>query len=358
MKTLTITLHDTDNCGSSLQAYALQHFLLRHHIDNEIVDYVPRYVRYNGSMLRSLAKRVLFFIPSMKTLYKFRRFKKQYLHVTRRKYTTIGALENARLQADAFITGSDQLWNDTFMCGRDPAYYLSFATNHKLAYAVSIGKEMVGEESKQRIAQYVSDYQWVSVREPSGVPIVSESTDVPIVHVCDPVFLNSKQEYASIAQPVKVPEKYILVYLAQAVDRTMMDSMLDVLKKQLHCQTVLIGTCVKKCTCDIHVKSVSPTEFLYLIEHAAYVVSNSFHATMFSLIFEKQFATLLPQENGTRITSVLDAVGLQQHGLVAPQLVEHHISEAEYQNISLRLQTFAERSGAALLQQLQNLKID
>lgn len=354
MKTLTITLHDTDNCGSSLQAYALQNFLIRHHISNEIVDYVPRYIRYNGSVLRSIVKRMLFFIPSLKTLYKFRRFKKQYLKVTRRKYTTVEALENARLHADAFITGSDQLWNDTFMCGRDPAYYLSFVKNNKLAYAVSIGKESVSDESKRRIAQYVSDYRWVSVREPSSVPIVSESADVPTMHVCDPVFLNSKQEYSSIAQPVKVPEKYILVYLAQAVDRIMMDQMLDVLKHQLHCQTVLIGTCVKKCTCDIHLKSVSPTEFLYLIEHAEYVVSNSFHATMFSLIFEKQFAVLLPKENGTRITSVLDQVGLRQHGLMAPQLIEHYISEEEYQDISSILQDFAERSGAALLQQLQD----
>lgn len=354
MKTLTITLHDTDNCGSSLQAYALQHFLARHHIDNEIVDYVPRYIRYNGSVLRSVAKKMLFPLSSIRTLCKFRRFKKRYLHVTSQKYTTVEALERAHLCADAFITGSDQLWNDTFMCGRDPAYYLSFAENTKLAYAVSLGKEAVGSESKQRIAAYVSDYRWVSVREPSSVSIVSDAAQVPTMYVCDPVFLNSKEDYSAIAQSVRVPSKYILVYLAQYVDRAAMDQMLDVLKDQLHCQTILIGTCVKKCHCDIHLPSVSPTEFLYLIQHAEYVVSNSFHATMFSLIFEKQFATLLPRENGTRITSVLDQVGLRQHGLTEPQLVDHYISEEEYKNVSSVLQNFAVQSGAALLQQLQN----
>ena len=58
MKTLTITLHDTDNCGSSLQAFSLQKFLLSNGIDNEIIDYVPEYAKNNGSPIKSLLRKV------------------------------------------------------------------------------------------------------------------------------------------------------------------------------------------------------------------------------------------------------------------------------------------------------------
>ncbi len=355
MKTLTITLHDTDNCGSSLQAFALQQFLLKNGIENEIIDYTPQYLKYNGSKIRAFAKKVLFFFPTIKKDRKFKLFKKEHLKVTTEKYFTLEELKNAKLTADCFITGSDQLWNDTFMCGRDPAYYLGFTDENKVAYAVSLGKEKVSLENKKTIATFCSNYKWISVREPSSIAEVSSVTKVPVKHVCDPVFLNTRSTYSAIARKVKVSDKYILVYLAQAVDKEAMNLMLACLKEKLNCKTILIGTCVKKCKCDVHLKSASPEEFLYLIENAEYVISNSFHATMFSLIFQKQFSTLLPKDNSARIVSVLEDLGLQSHGLEKPHYADNDITAEEYEVIAKKLDNFSRESGKALLQQLGNL---
>ena len=356
MKTYTITLHDTDNCGSSLQTYALQQFLLINGIDNEIIDYVPKYIKYNGSRIRTVAKKILYCFPTIQAKKKFKAFARKYLHVTDKKFHTNEELSQAKLEADCFLTGSDQLWNDTFMCGRDPAYYLGFTEQNKMAYAVSLGKEKIGSDGEKAIKTFASNYRWISVREPSSVSVVSSIVNVPTEHVCDPVFLNARNTYSNIARKVDIQCKYILVYLAQAVDKDAINEMLTILKNSLNCKTVLIGTCVKKCNCDIHLRSIAPDEFLYLIENAEYVISNSFHATMFSLIFEKQFSTLLPKENATRITSVLDMLGLQDHGLMNPQYVENSITNEEYKVISAKLKAFAQESGEALLQQLNNLK--
>lgn len=356
MKTLTITLHDTDNCGSSLQAYALQQFLLRNNVDNEIIDYVPDYVKYNGSRIRSIVKKVLYCIPTIQKNRKFKFFKKSLLKYTKVCYKTYEELENSGLEADCFITGSDQLWNDTFMCGRDPAYYLGFTKRNKLAYAVSLGKENISPDNKKMIQEHASEYKWISVREPSSVSVVSDIVDVPVMHVCDPVFLNKKETYSEIARKVELNCKYILVYLAQAIDKVAINTMLSILKKNMDCKVVLIGTCVKRCDCDIHLKAVSPQEFLYLIENAEYVVSNSFHATMFSLIFEKQFSTLLPKENGTRITSVLEQLNLQDYGLTRPQYIDKTITKEEYKEVASKIEEFAKQSGETLLHQLNSLQ--
>ena len=356
MKTYTITLHDTDNCGSSLQAYALQQFLLKNNIENEIIDYVPQYIKYNGSKLRTIAKKILYFVPTIQKDRKFAEFKKSCLRVTNTRYSACEEIEKANLVADCFITGSDQLWNDTFQCGRDSAYYLDFTKQNKIAYAVSLGKEKISSNNQQTIRSLASEYKWISVREPSGVSVVGGLVDVPVMHVCDPVFLHEKDTYSAIAKKVDVGCKYILVYLAQAVDKDAMNATLEILKSKRRCKVVLIGTCVKKCDCDIHLKSVSPREFLYLIENAEYVISNSFHATMFSLIFEKQFATLLPKENGTRITSVLERLGIENRGLTKPQYIESEIKSEEYKAISSALRTFAKESGEHFLQQLDALK--
>ena len=93
MKTLTITLHDTDNCGSSLQAFALQHFLLKNHIENEIIDYVPSYTQNNGNPLRTFIRKIVFFWPSYIRKKKFKQFIREHVKITKKKYTNYKELE-------------------------------------------------------------------------------------------------------------------------------------------------------------------------------------------------------------------------------------------------------------------------
>ena len=78
MKTLTITLHDTDNCGSSLQAYALQHFLIKNNVENEIIDYIPEYTKNNGNIIKFVLRRIIYYKSSKEKYIKFQAFKHKY----------------------------------------------------------------------------------------------------------------------------------------------------------------------------------------------------------------------------------------------------------------------------------------
>lgn len=355
MKTLTITLHDTDNCGSSLQAFALQHFLLSQGIENEIINYVPDYVKNNGHGLKTCIRKLVFYKSSHARDKKFKEFVAGFLKLTPQKYYTYRELEKCPPEADCYITGSDQLWNSMYGCGRDAAFYLNFVKEKaKIAYAVSLGREAVPSDNLNIIEKYGKDFQWISVREKSSVPLLEKAFGhIKIEYVCDPVLLNSISTYDRIRTPRIFSEPYILIYMAQIPDAAFMEAFVEQVKKRIEAKVVLIGSFRNRCACDIHKRDVAPGDFLSLISNAEYVISNSFHATMFSLMYEKQFATVLPQENGARIKELLEYVGLVEHALGTSPKVVPWIQNDKYGDIRMKLQTFREESQQYLIDKLR-----
>lgn len=319
MKTLTITLHDTDNCGSSLQAFALQHFLITHGIDNKIIDYVPSYTLNNGSPFKTFIRNIIFRKSYLQRRKKFQNFINKNLKLSKRKYKTYQELKNNPPQADIYITGSDQLWNNSYACGNDPAFYLGFINNEntkKISYAVSIGKGNVNANDLKLVKEYGNDFKWISLREKINVGDVEKVVNkVPVVHVCDPVLLNDAKEYDKIKKFRIIEDKYILVYVAQAIDKLELNRIVKEIAKKDGLKIVFIGTYRSKCDCDFHIKDMDPGDFLSLIYNAEYIISNSFHATMFSLIYNKQFIVILPKENGNRISEILELTNLEDHVL-------------------------------------------
>lgn len=310
-KIKTITLHCTDNCGSTLQSMALQRYLAGNHHDVEIIDYAPNYLKYNGSFIKSVIKSVIMFKSVRSQNRKNRAFARKYLHVTEKKYKSCADLRRNVPEADLYITGSDQIWNPGYLCGRDPAYYLDFVPDGAplYAYAASVGKEEVPEEEKQLILSYVRRFKGISVREKCSKTWLEPLVECPVEHVCDPVFLLDPEEYRAIARKPDIQGKYILVYLVQP--SRVLDELLDFLREKLGAKVVLIYGARDNCLCDMHIRDVSADEFLGYIEKAAYVVASSFHATAFSCILQKQFSVVLPQKNTVRIEDILTVAGLE-----------------------------------------------
>lgn len=353
MRTVTITLHDTDNCGSSLQAFALQHFLHTQGIENQLVDYVPEYVRNNGTRLKTLIRKLVFYRESKIRDEKFRKFVSDYLELTETKYQSLAELNENPPVADCYITGSDQLWNTMYKCGNDPAFYLDFVKcGKKMAYAVSLGRESVPDDNLQFIDRYAQDFSWISVREKSSAAqLEAVLPGKKVSHVCDPVLLNPVQTYRDMQAPRLIPDPYILVYMAQIPDTAFMDAFVERVRERVNGKVVLIGSYRNRCTCDIHKRDVAPAEFLSLIANAEYVISNSFHATMFSLIYEKQFATILPEENGARIKEILDLTELNDHAITKRTNVLPWVQE--YTPVRERLDVFRDKSKEVLLKELE-----
>ena len=125
----------------------------------------------------------------------------------------------------------------------------------------------------------------------------------------------------------------------------------DIAKKD-GLKIVFIGTYRSKCDCDFHIKDMAPGDFLSLIYNAEYIVSNSFHATMFSLIYNKQFIAILPKENGNRISEILELTNLENHIFGNFKEIPYIIDE-KYLEINKKLKIFKEKSRKMILDQIE-----
>ncbi len=328
MKIKTITCHDVCNTGASLQAYALAVYLKNLGHDVKIINYKPPYLggnyrlwgnvhdKYNKPFLREaycLAK-----LPSRlksrfgKRKKEFDSFTKQYLPLTKQVYTSNEELKANPPHADVFFAGSDQIWNTFFESGKDPAFYLDFApkSSIKASYAPSFATESVVQEYRETVKKLLKNLDFISVRESSALKILSKMGTDGGVQVLDPVFLLEKTVWQELSKKWNNPEKkpYVLLY---DFDRNPKISNFakEIAKKHgWNVVSFLSNPFIKK-----DYSSEGPIAFLSLVENAELVISNSFHATAFSLIFEKEFFAFNRNEKiNIRMRDLLSLAGLQE----------------------------------------------
>lgn len=314
MKTKTITIHALDNCGSGLQAYALQQALIQHGIENEIIDYRPWYIYNNGRPLnwKFFVKRIVYGKGLRKRWQVYNKFVSEYLITTKKTYKTYKDLCNADLRADCFIAGSDQIWNSYFECGKDRAYYLEFVgSQRKVSYAASLGRNIFDSSKLEFMKKNVELFSLITVREKSACDVFA-SVGINSTQVCDPTFLISAEYYRKREHRV-LDEKfgdYILVYLTEASE--LLDKVVEKLRNRYQAKVVYVGSFRNRCRCDINLTDVGPWEFIGLIDGASYIIAGSFHASVFSSILKRNFA-VIPYENNIRMEELLNAFELQEH---------------------------------------------
>lgn len=334
MNIKTITCHDVYNSGASLQAYALMKYLQELGHDVEIIDYKPDYLdkhyklfkinnsKYEKSIILKilyialkLPKRVL----SLRSKKKYDDFSKKYLNITNKKYISNDDLKENLPIADVYIAGSDQIWNTTFRNGRDPAFYLDFAPEDKIkmSYAASFATEVIDEDLKENIKKMLNRLNSISVRELSGLNILESMNIKNGVQVLDPVFLLDKEHWSNLCVDSKRKEKYIFVY-----DFDGSEIIENLAKKIAKEKNLKIYTVFKSSYSDKYIKSIGPQEFITYIKNADYVISNSFHATAFSIIFEKEFFVINRKEKiNTRMRDLLILLGMKE------RLIEEYTSK-------------------------------
>lgn len=301
-------MHAMYNPGSVFQAFATEKYITSLGLDSQIIDYRPSYFFTEGNILKYLIKRIRFFKAYNRRKIKFDSFISNNMRLTK-LYTTYSQLLKSNQQADAFIVGSDQLWNTDYKCGSDAAYYLKFVKNgKKISYSTSVGKENIDSENIKILIKELPYFDSLSVREKTTALQLSSLLNRNVYWVSDPVFLIDLCEYRRFIKEPIIGKKYVLVYLSDSSQA--LDYCVDYYKKRGFF-VVLAGGFTKRCFCDIHIKDVGPEDFLNLIYYSEFVISSSFHATAFSLIFHKPFLTFLPEKNGERIISILKCVGLE-----------------------------------------------
>ena len=222
------------------------------------------------------------------TLYE--EFKNDYLNIFSKDfYKNIDSLNQV---FDAFIAGSDQIWSVSEQ-DFNPYYFLDFVQKPKIAYAPSIGTTFLPTDKAEQIKMLLSDFSAISVREQDTAKQLSELLHRKVEWVADPTLLHNSQFWSAFTAGIPVRKKpYLLCYFLENKDWYF--SYAKQLAKQLHLSIVLLPNKWDFLSSAYVVrKGVGPKEFVSLIQHAEFVLTDSYHGSIFSLIFNRNFLHLL-----------------------------------------------------------------
>ena len=361
---LTQPLHT--NYGGLLQAYALQQILkgMGHDVVTDRLGVVRKLPLWNRA-LRFLYHAVQFCILKNYRYYPYRylfvsfdkeskakrsisintdRFVNTHIDtidlLTRSNESVIDAVR----QFDAIVVGSDQVWRATM--SDIPTYFLSFtkAINVKrIAYAASFGTDDLNEYSKMDMkiaSESIKLFDAVSVREKSGVHLCRDYFKMDAVHVLDPTMLLSKDDYLKLIEEEDKPcsENILLTYV---LDRTQeKNDIIQRVGEALHltsCENGAVkyfSNVVESNVSECIYPSVS--RWVAGFRDAQFVVTDSFHGTVFSIIFNKPFVAILNSKRGSsRFISLLSVLGLENRLIsTTNDLLEEHLKPIDYTEVN------------------------
>ncbi len=339
MKAAIVTFQSAYNYGAVLQAFALQEYLNQNFAVTRILDYHNKEIdaSYQNAHFIDFIRnpKNAIFKSIQGVLYKEKKkkidlFRKRYLKITK-QYDSANITE-AQNEADVFITGSDQVWN-YLIVNRDSAYYLNFVKNKRTcSYAASFGIASIPLEYQDFYKKSLNNIDYISVRETNGVEIVKSMTGRDAKVMPDPTLLLNQKIWNEMCVMPKQIGKYILVYKITKADKLLPFS--KELSKKTGLPIVYIPNDLKSGSIGKLKTNVGPEEWLGYIKNAEYVVTNSFHGTVFSILFNKKFFAEVSSKvnpSTSRLKSLLEMFDLGKRTIekfTDEMLIEELDSEA------------------------------
>ena len=241
---------------------------------------------------------------------------------------------------DKIIVGSDQVWN--YGCsGSDETFLLPDIETKKYSYAASFGAAELPEKQVPFFKEQLSKFRYISVREKTGQEICKKQLGLSAEVVLDPTLLLTKEEWAERFHIQSKSKKYILVYsLGISVP---LKNVARKMSKILGLPIYNISVIVKDFFGDKVIKNAGPKEWVELFHNAAFVVTDSFHGTAFSVNFNKPFYAFANNERASRIVDLLDTLGLQNR--LNPTLEEvNPDTEIDYVSVNKKLEVERKKS--------------
>lgn len=297
MKVGIITFyHKSCNYGGTLQAYALSKAINKNSDSQQILYKSIQQIKCKSNNLESIAKRLFNTILRRKRNVALKN--RQLIFEIFRKIVPrskmeydIQTISKSLYDYDAFITGSDQVWNVEYY---DEVYRLEFvpSTKYKFSYAAGISSGELTEEQKAVFKKALSTFDAISVREKSAVDVLQPLTDKKVEWVLDPTLLLSREEWDEICSDRNISEKYVFCYFLGELSLKNKKIIEFAHSKGLKVVSMpyLAWTSKKDSDFgDYKIYDATPPDFISLIKHAEYVFTDSFHATVFSHIYHKNF---------------------------------------------------------------------
>ncbi len=325
MRAGLITFHFAHHYGAQLQAYATMRAVQSLGAECEIIDYrLPHTTRTNQLFKHTRAVRdiasdahtALHYAAFRRRYERFEAFVATQMALSPRRYTSVAELEDDPPAYDVYVAGSDQIWNPYIFQDRqfDPAFLLSFVREgRRIAYAPSLGVPELPEDKAAELRDYLAPYSALSVREKRGQVLLRQAAGRDARVVLDPTLLLTGEDWAALAAPPRRQGPYILCYFVS--DPGEAAPYAQALSQRTGWPIVQLAGARRKIPgASELVFDAGPREFLGLFQHAACVVTNSFHGAVFSLQFQRPFFTSMsPRERSeptfSRIYSLLSRLG-------------------------------------------------
>lgn len=343
----TMTFHQSDNYGAVLQAYALQKCIDELGFNTKVINYYSEGIAHWNRQIS---------IKDGLSLYNIKNYIWQRLNRNKRKnfelfrsklrltspYTKEN-IKNVLEETDRIIVGSDQVWNCD-CTHEDYTYMLDFLPDDFpfYSYAASFGYSDIPEKYKEKTISLLKRFNGITVREQKAVAIIEKYLGISVPVVADPVLLLDKEKWDQLIRPIE--KRYIFVY--QAEKQPELIELAKNIAKKRKCPIYIVST-VWRGTAGRNVKNVSdcsPEMFLSYLKNAEVVITNSFHGTAFSILFNKDFWVQPLSRNNTnsRIDSILALMGLEQR-----KTLETDVDDTlgiEYDAVSTKLNEFRKKS--------------
>lgn len=359
---LTLPLHA--NIGGVLQNYALTSILSKQNYDVYTLDYrMYKHEIYKSKLFCFIKKIRLQWIvpylsklnPKFALLYNIRDFINKYIPLTKHMYNN----EELRKESNSFdviIVGSDQVWRKIFILNSINIFFLGFIDNNKtkrLAYAASIGTENseYSDNEVKYIGSLIEKFNAISVREESAINLIENifkwNCPSPL-QVLDPTLLIEKEEYINLIKKSNIKERkkpYLFYYI---LDNN--ESKAEII------QQISAHLNLEEYT-SYNNKNVMPSieQWLSDINNANFVITDSYHGVVFSIIFKKQFAIILNNERGaSRFNSLVKTFSLEDRILNKNNYNTIINNNIDYDNLYEKLSEEKEKSLAFLINNINS----
>lgn len=363
----TMTFHIAHNYGAMLQAYALAAAVRNLGHDCEVIDYRFPYIdswsriEYFNDLLKKhgyiiggavYVKRLITGYYSRNNMHiRFDKFERNIIPHSKTIYRNKEELNN--MPYDIILFGSDQIWNSALTNGIAEEYIGGFKclpNTKKIAYAASCGTSDFQTESREVYDYLLKDFSAIGVREETfRESLLSRGYDAECV--LDPTLLLTAEEWKKIIPKEKkrYTRQYLLLYAFEEDDK-IYDLTREYAKKQ-GLDIIAIAYGKKKEMYGMTVlTNCGPLDFLSLFENAEHIITTSFHGTVFSLVFHKNFHCIPHPKYRERTDSLLKTVGLEEHNV--EELTELKDKAIDWEKVDKLLESKRKMSLAFLEKEL------
>lgn len=342
-KICIVTFIHSLNFGAVLQAYALETFLKKHGY-NDIHFFNYKLNKFASSHM-GLAKKIFGLL-----------FAK---HRAKKKQSFLDCFVDDKMilvddisKEDLLICGSDQVWNPDITGGIDNLFFGSDLIP-SVAFSASCGDLESLKKNEKNIIEKLKKFRAISVRERDLKEYLKTKYSMPVELTCDPVFLLDKSEYDKIDEFLKIPRyNYLLIY--QMSKNNYLYKLAYKIARKYHFIIIEINNNLFNYYFRFHKTfySISIGDFLALFRHASFVVTNSFHGTAFSIIYEKQFFSIGNASRNSRLANLCETLDLTDRLLLNKNETIDFEKLIDYEKVRSKINEFATHSKRVLLSEL------